>query len=46
MEQVLRVDNISKTYQALNGEVEAIKNVTFDVKLRRICQYNRPKWMW
>lgn len=29
MQEVLRLDNISKTYQAKNGETEAIKNVSF-----------------
>ena len=32
MKEVLKVNNISKTYQALNGEVEALKSITFDVK--------------
>lgn len=32
MKDVLKVKNVSKTYQALNGEVEAIKDITFDVK--------------
>ena len=32
MKKVLEVKNVSKTYQALNGEVEALKSITFDVK--------------
>lgn len=32
MKEVLQVKNVSKTYQALNGEVEAIRNITFSVK--------------
>lgn len=32
MKEVLKVNKVSKTYQALNGEVEALKNITFDVK--------------
>ena len=29
---VLEVKNINKTYQAENGEIEALKNINFDVK--------------
>lgn len=32
MKEVLKVKNISKKYQALNGEVEALKDITFSVK--------------
>lgn len=32
MKQVLRVNNVGKKYQAKNGEIEALKNVNFDVK--------------
>lgn len=32
MKDVLKVNNISKKYQATNGEVEAIKDVTFSIK--------------
>ena len=32
MKEILKVDKISKTYQALNGEVEAIKDVSFNIK--------------
>lgn len=31
MEEVLRLENISKKYQAKNGETEALKNVSFSV---------------
>ena len=31
-ETVLKVENINKTYQAKNGEIIALKNVSFDVK--------------
>ena len=31
MEEVLRLNNISKTYQAKNGEIEALKNINFNV---------------
>ena len=32
MEKILEVKNISKTYQAENGEIEALRNISFDVK--------------
>jgi len=32
MKEVLRLENICKTYQAKNGETEALKNVNFSVK--------------
>ena len=32
MEEVLRLKNISKTYQAKNGEIEALKDINFNVK--------------
>lgn len=32
MKEVLKVKNISKKYQAENGEVEALKNVSFSIK--------------
>ncbi len=32
MKQVLRLENISKTYQAKNGEIEALKNINFTVE--------------
>lgn len=32
MKQVLKVNNVGKKYQAKNGEIEALKNVNFDVE--------------
>jgi len=32
MGKVLEVKNMCKTYQAQNGEIEALKNISFDVK--------------
>ena len=32
MKKILEVKNICKTYQAQNGEIEALKNISFDVK--------------
>lgn len=31
MKELLRIDNISKTYQAKNGEIEALKDINFTV---------------
>ena len=31
MEEVLKIDNVSKIYQAKNGEIEALKNINFTV---------------
>lgn len=32
MEEVLKIENIGKKYQAKNGEIEALKNINFSVK--------------
>ena len=32
MREVLKLENINKTYQAKNGEIEALKNINFSVK--------------
>ena len=32
MKEVLKLENISKTYQAKNGEIEALKDINFSVK--------------
>ena len=32
MEEVLRLENVNKTYQAKNGEIEALKDINFNVK--------------
>jgi len=32
MKQVLRLENISRTYQAKNGEIEALKDINFSVE--------------
>ena len=31
MKEVLKIENISKTYQAKNGETEALKDINFTV---------------
>lgn len=32
MKPIIRVENISKTFQASNGQVEAVKNITFSIE--------------
>ncbi len=32
MKEILKIDSVSKTYQAKNGETEALKNVSFTIK--------------
>jgi NitT/TauT family transport system ATP-binding protein len=31
MEEILKIENVTKKYQAKNGELEAIKNISFSV---------------
>ena len=31
MKEILKLKNISKTYQAKNGEIEALKDISFEV---------------
>ena len=31
MNKILKIENLKKTYHSLNGEIEAIKNITFDL---------------
>lgn len=42
LKKILRLENISKIYQAKNGEVEALKNVSFDVKQGEIVSIIGP----
>ena len=42
MKKILKLENISKIYQAKNGEVEALKNVSFDVKQGEIVSIIGP----
>lgn len=32
MKEILRLENVNKTYQAKNGEVDALKNINFSIK--------------
>ena len=46
MKNVLEVKNICKTYQAQNGEIEALKNINFDVKEGEYISIIGPSRMW
>lgn len=46
MKKILEVKNICKTYQAENGEIEALKNISFDVKEGEYISIIRTQWMW
>ena len=46
MKNVLEVKNICKTYQAQNGEIEALRNISFDVKEGEYISIIGPSRMW
>ena len=46
MKEVLRIEKISKTYQAKNGEVEALKDISFSVKKGEFISIIGPSRMW
>ena len=46
MEKILEVKNIGKTYQAENGEIEALRNINFDVKEGEYISIIGPSRMW
>lgn len=46
MKKILEVKNICKTYQAQNGEIEALKNISFDVKEGEYISIIGPSRMW
>lgn len=46
MREVLRLENVSKTYQAKNGEIDAIKNVNFTVNEGEFVGVIGPSRMW
>lgn len=45
MKDILEIKNVAKKYQAKNGEIEAIKNVSFSVKNSEFVSIIRAKWM-
>lgn len=46
MKKILEVKNACKTYQAQNGEIEALKNISFDVKEGEYISIIGPSRMW
>ena len=46
MKNVLEVKNICKTYQAKNGEIEALRNISFNVKEGEYISIIGPSRMW
>ena len=46
MKEVLRLEKISKNYQAKNGEVEALKDISFNVYEGEFVSIIGPSRMW
>lgn len=46
MKEVLKIEEISKTYQAKNGEVEALKDISFSVNKGEFISIIGPSRMW
>lgn len=46
MKKILEVKNICKTYQAENGEIEALRNINFDVNEGEYISIIGPSRMW
>lgn len=46
MKKILEVKNICKAYQAKNGEIEALKDINFDVKEGEYISIIGPSRMW
>ena len=46
VEEVLKIENISKTYQAKNGEIESLKNVNLQVYKGELLSIIGPSRMW
>ncbi len=46
MKKILEVKNIYKKYQAENGEIEALKEINFDIEEGEFISIIRSKWMW
>ena len=46
MKKILEVKDICKTYQAQNGEIEALRDISFDVKEGEYISIIVPSRMW
>lgn len=46
MKDVLTIKNISKKYQAKNGEIDALNNISFTVKEGEFVSIIGPSRMW
>lgn len=46
MKKILEVKDICKTYQAPNGEIEALRDISFDVKEGEYISIIGPSRMW
>ena len=46
MKEVLKIEKISKIYQAKNGEVEALKDISFSVNKGEFISIIGPSRMW
>lgn len=46
MKKILEVKNISKTYQSKNGEIEALKNISFDINQGEYISIIGPSRLW
>lgn len=46
MKKILEIKNVCKTYQSQNGEIEALKNIKFDIKQGEYISIIGPSRMW
>ena len=46
MKELLKLEKISKKYQAKNGETEALKEVSFSVKEEEFVSIIGPSRLW
>ncbi len=46
MNQILKVENISKKYQAKNGETEALKDISFSIFEGEFVSVIGPSRLW
>lgn len=46
MKELLKLENISKKYQAKNGETEAVQNVSFSINEGEFVSLIGPSRLW